>query len=68
MCEALEKIIEEKLEERGIKHGISQGVEHAKECISQLTSRLLEEQKYKELERASRDTTYWEELFAIYGV
>ena len=75
MCEALEKIIEEKLEQRekrgietGMKCGMARGIEAGEEQYNRLMLRLVSENKYEEIARIVKEPEYRKELYAFYGI
>lgn len=55
-------------ESSGIQQGIQQGLQQAGNVFSKLTLALLADERYQDLERASKDTNYREKLLDEYGI
>ena len=64
----VERMIYDEGFESGTRSGIQQGIQQASTAISALNIALLADQRYGDLELASRDSEYQKKLFAEYGI
>ena len=56
------------MREEGREEGTEEGREEGEDRVNQLYRRLIQEKRYGDLERATRDRGFQKELYARYGL